>query len=649
MKKFNQKRSGHRVSEVSEFTLTEKIKHPPGKKTVSIIFQPEGRRAQVPPGTTVMDAARKVGINIVAPCGGIGECGKCKVEIFKGKIVPTQADQFWLTEKELQKGFRLACMARVDEDVVVRIPFATRLFSQKILTTGSGEPVDLDPCVHKSFIQMKPPDVGDQRGDFERILDALKLNRSDYSIDFELLHQLSNRLRKADYSGTAVFLGTTLLDFQPEDTTSKQFALALDVGTTTVVGTLINLKAGEQVEVASQMNPQMSFGDDLISRIDYANTHEMGVLELQRRVVRAINDIIAETAEKADISREDVYEIVMVGNTAMHHIFLKLPPKFLGQAPFAPTIQSALHVSAKELGLKIHPKGQVYTFPNIAGFVGGDAVGVALATGLAERKGNYLVVDIGTNGEILLGVNGRLLAASAAAGPAFEGARISQGMRGTTGAIERVQIKYGRLVLEVIENMPPIGICGSGLIDSVAELRRVGIIDQTGRMVESADENKDISDEILRRLVDHSHGKAFVLATKEEAGIDHPLMVTQKDVRELQLAKGAIAAAVNILLKEAGLATQDLDEILLAGAFGNYLDRVSARRIGLIPAVPIEKIHFVGNAASAGAQMAAVSREARRKAEKIAREARHIELSVRPDFQEEFMNAMFFPEIEDSK
>jgi len=637
------------VSESPEITLAEKIKHSAAKKLVSIVFQPEGLRAQVPEGTTVMDAARKVGIDIVAPCGGIGECGKCKVEIFKGKISETSADQFWLTEKERQRGFRLACMARVNQDVVVRIPFATRLFSQKILTTGSGEPVDLDPCVRKFFVQMKPPDVVDQRGDFERLLDTLGLNRSEYSVNVEFLHQLSNRFRKADYSGTAVFVGNQLVDFQPEDTTSKQFAVALDVGTTTIVGTLINLKAGEQVEVMSQMNPQMSFGDDLISRIDYASTHPMGVLELQRRVVRAINDLIAEAAEKADVFREDIYEIVMVGNTAMHHIFLGLPPQFLGQAPFAPTIQSSVRVASKELGLKIYPRGQVYTFPNIAGFVGGDAVSVALATGLTERKGNYLAVDIGTNGEILLAVNGHLLAASAAAGPAFEGARISQGMRGTTGAIERIQIKDNRLVLEVIENVPPIGICGSGLIDAVAELRRVGLIDQTGRMVESTDENANLPDEISRRLIDHSHGKAFVLATEEEAGIGQPILITQKDVRELQLAKGAIAAAVNILLKEAGLSAQDLDEILLAGAFGNYLDRVSARRIGLIPPVPVEKIRFVGNAASGGAQMAVVSKEARRKAEKIAREARHIELSVRPDFQEEFMDAMFFPKIEDSE
>ena len=636
------------MSKISEITLTEKIKQKPVKKTVTIVLQPEGRRVEMPAGATVMDAARKAGINIMAPCGGIGECGKCKVEIFRGEIPETQADRFWLTKKELQRGFRLACMAKVDEDVVVRIPFATRLFSQKILTTGSGEPVDLDPCVHKFFVQMQPPDVADQRGDFERLLDTLELSRSEYSIDFEFLRHLSKRLRKSDYTGTATFVGNKLVDFQQEDTTQKQFALALDVGTTTVVGTLIDLKAGEQVEIASRMNPQMSFGDDLISRIEYSNSHEMGILELQRRLIHVINEIVAEVAEKADVSREDIYEIVMVGNTAMHHIFLGLDPEFLGQAPFAPTIQSAERIPAKELGLKIHPKAQVYTFPNIAGFVGGDAVGVALATGLTEREGKYLAVDIGTNGEIMLAVNSHILAASAAAGPAFEGARISQGMRGTTGAIERVQIKDGQLVLEVIENVPPVGVCGSGLIDAVAELRRVGIIDQTGRIVQPPNEIESLSEDLSRRVIDHSHGKAFVLATEDESGIEGPVLLTQKDVRELQLAKGAISAAVSILLKEAGVAAQELNEILLAGAFGNYLDRVSAQRIGLIPHVPIEKIRFVGNAASAGAQMAVVSREARRKAEKIAREARHIELSVRPDFQEEFMDAMFFPEIENA-
>ncbi|HDK35479.1 MAG TPA: DUF4445 domain-containing protein, partial [Bacteroidetes bacterium] len=433
------------MSETLETVFHNKSVEEKSVKTVTIVFQPEGRRAEIAHDGTIMEAALKVGINIVAPCGGTGECGKCKVEVFKGHIRETQADKIWLTKQELEKGFRLACTAKVDKNIVVRIPFATRLFSQKILTSGEGEPVELDPDVYKFFVKIKPPSVDDPRGDFERLLDTLAFGRSDFAIDLDLLPRLSMKLRNADYSGTVTFVGYTLMDFQPEDTTDRQFAVALDVGTSTLVGTLIDLKAGEQVEIASRMNPQMSFGDDLISRIDYAATHKLGTLELQRRLADTLNELILELVQKKKISPEDIYEVVMVGNTVMHHIFLKLTPEFLGQSPFAPTIQSAVRMPAKDLGLNIHPKGQVYAFPNIAGFVGGDAVGVILSSGIFERKGAFLAVDIGTNGEILLSVDGKLLTASAAAGPAFEGARIFQGMRGTTGAIERVQIENGHV------------------------------------------------------------------------------------------------------------------------------------------------------------------------------------------------------------
>jgi len=608
---------------------------------VTIIFQPEGRRVQVPAGTTVLDAARQAGLSMVAPCGGNGECGKCRVEILQGNVPAQPPDRSWFSEKQLQRGFRLACLVKATHDLTVRIPFETRVFSQKILTRGTGEPVPLEPAVSKFFLQLTPPDVDDQRGDFERILEGITKTEEKKWVDFEFLPHLSRRLRKHNYKGTAVFVGNRLIDFEAGNSTERNFGVALDVGTTTLVGILLDLNKGEPVAVDSEVNPQMTFGDDLISRIDYAATHQLGTAELQRRLVRSLNTLIARLAEKASVAIEEIYEMVAVGNTVMQHLLLKLNPEFLGQAPFAPTLQTGITLPARLLGLKIHPRGDLHVFPNIAGFVGGDAVAVILATGISERPGNVLAVDIGTNGEILLSVSGRLLAASAAAGPAFEGARIFQGMRGTTGAIERVKISDGRVQLEVIDGVAPLGICGSGLIDAVAELRKAGLIDVSGRL--NAD-CETCPEWLRRRVVDHPHGKAFVLAEAEESGIEGPVLLTQKDIRELQLAKGAIATAIKILLKEGGIRLENLDEILLAGAFGNYIDRENAMWVGLIPDLDPEKVRFVGNAASAGAQMAAVSLWARQKAEAIARKARHLELSIRPDFQEEFMEAMFFPE-----
>ncbi len=611
------------------------------RNDVTIIFQPEGRRVQVPAGTTVLDAARQAGLSMVAPCGGAGECGKCRVEILQGNVPVQPPDRLWFNEKQLQRGFRLACLVKASTDLTVRIPFETRVFSQKILTTGTGEAVPLNPAVSKFFVKLPPPDVDDQRGDLERILDSLKRSRTPRAIDFEFLLLLSRRLRKLNFEGTAVFVGDRLVDFESGDTTNRSFGLALDVGTTTLVGILLDLNRGEAVAVDSEVNPQMTFGDDLISRINYTATHPLGTVELQRRLVRALNALIGRLAEKASVKLEEIYEIVAVGNTVMQHILLKLHPEFLGQAPFAPTLQIGLTVPARELGIKIHPRGGVHVFPNIAGFVGGDAVSVILATGIADRADNVLAVDIGTNGEILLSVGGKLITASAAAGPAFEGARIFQGMRGTTGAIERVKIRNGSVELEVIDGVAPLGICGSGLIDAVAELRKIGLIDVSGRLLEDC---PACPPSLRQRVVEHPHGKAFVLAEAEQSGIEGPILLTQKDIRELQLAKGAIATAVKILLKEGGISLGDLNEILLAGAFGNYIDRENAMWVGLIPDVSPEKVRFVGNAASAGAQMAAVSLQAREKAEEIAREARHVELSIRADFQEEFIEAMFFPE-----
>ena len=632
-----------KMNDERKASLNEKSKT---NQRYRVVFQPEGRQVWVEAGQTIAMAAQEAGIELLAPCGGQGKCGKCRVEIKQGHAEISASERGFFSEQELAHGYRLACQTQVHDNLVVYIPFQTRLFSQKILIDAQGQPVQIEPVVKKFYLEAPSPTLSDQRGDFELLVEGVGLKPSQIKVSLEHLRQLSEKLHQTHYSGTVVLYTDELLDFETGNTSNQNFGIALDIGTTTIVGVLINLNNGEPLAVASRLNPQMSFGDDVISRVSYATQHHDGLEKLHSHLITALNDLIDELSQKSGVIAQRIYAVTMVGNTVMHHLFLKLPPKYLGVLPYTPTVQRSLIVEASELGLHIHPRGKVYTFPLIAGFVGGDTVGVLLASGILEQDGNRMAVDIGTNGEIMLYANGKLLVASTAAGPAFEGARITYGMRGTTGAIERVQIVDGELHLQVIDNADPVGICGSGLIDVVAELLGVGIIDATGRILSANEIDSNLSTALKKRLKSTDHGNEFVLVEGSENGSNRSVELTQRDVRELQLAKGAIATGIRLLLQEAGVSLADLDEILLAGAFGNYLDRENACRIGLLPDVAKEKIRFIGNAALAGAQMALISGTARQKVEEIVRNARHIELSTRTDFQTEFAEAMLFPHPE---
>ena len=427
---------------------------------------------------------------------------------------------------------------------------------------------------------------------------------------------------------------------EPGDTSQQLYGIAVDIGTTSVVVALMDLKSGDTLGVASASNPQATFGADVIARIDHVIQNPEGLDQLNRRVVQAINRLTAKLAKDNGISPGEIYQMTVVGNTTMSHLFLKADPTNLATAPFIPVVSAAVQAEARELGIDIAPHAQVYVTPSIAGYVGGDTIGVIMSTDIYQKEGIYLAIDIGTNGEIVLAKNGEMISCSTAAGPAFEGAQIKFGMRAAKGAIERVVIKDD-VEIKVIGNQPAKGICGSGLMDAVAEMVRVGVIEPNGRLVSQEDAGH-LPTNLRKRLGSNDElGTYFILAFPED-GLGEEVVLTQRDIRELQLAKAAIAAGIQVLLEQLGLTIQEIDEVLLAGAFGSYINKFSALGIGLLPAVDPDKIKSVGNAAGAGARKFLVSQEMRREAEKVARRVKHLELSCRLDFQDRFVSCLSF-------
>ncbi len=421
--------------------------------------------------------------------------------------------------------------------------------------------------------------------------------------------------------------------------------MAFDIGTTTIAGSLIDLKKAEVLAVAAITNPQNAYGADVISRITHASESRENLQQLQDKVIEAANSIIKDLLKQTKVARDRIYEVTAVGNTTMSHLFMGVDPTYLAPAPFVPAYSRALEVEASALGLNINPAGRVIFLPNIAGYVGSDTVGVILATDMDKRTENCAAIDIGTNGELVLAANGRLMACSTAAGPAFEGAQIKHGMRAASGAIELVNYEDGEIKLSMIDDAPACGICGSGLIDSIAALVNAGLIESSGRFVNPEDNPEKVPEQFKDRLRKGTNGYEFVLVAAEDSDTGEDIVLSQGDVRELQLAKGAIYAGLMILLKEAGISKDDLDQILLAGAFGNYVRKESALTIGLLPQLPPEKIIAVGNAAGDGARMALASKSVRDRAKALPEKVEHLELSTRMDFQDIFVDAMSFTKV----
>lgn len=600
---------------------------------------PTEQDIEVEKGTSLLKALHGAHIYVEGTCGGRGTCGKCKVKIVEGKVPLSAGQEAKLSSREIEEGYRLACKTPVDNEMTIVVPEEQREGSRKsALSDGLGLEVDLD--LRKVYVKMEKPSLGDQRADVERLAGQLGLEAAgQFSLD--VIRSLPNLLRKSGFKATAVVRGDKVIALEPGDTRAKMYGVAFDIGTTTVVGSLIDLNSSRILATFSAGNPQRTFGADVISRITYASQESNGLQVLNEKIIEGINQIVKQLVESAGINYKHIYEMTMVGNTTMQHLFIGVDPTYLAQAPYIPAVQRPLELETRELGIRINPNGRIHVLPNIAGYVGSDTVGVILASHLEKSEKVILAVDIGTNGEVVLGSRDRLLACSTAAGPAFEGAQIKFGMRAADGAIERVKID-GSVEVKTIGNAPAVGICGSGLIDAVAELLKAGVIDPSGRIVSPA-ELPQLPEYLRSRIVEGEHGYDFVLATEDEGGLNEPVTLTQKDVRELQLAKGAIHAGIKILSKELQVSVDEIAEVLLAGAFGSYIDKESALRIGLLPALPAEKVRSVGNAAGVGSQMALVSREQRERAAKIAGQVEYIELSTRVDFQEEFMMAINFP------
>ena len=609
---------------------------------IPITFQPRDKTVYVLRGTKLVEAAADADMVLDVPCGGEGICGKCRV-VVEGQVTePTPAELRVFSADELRSGCRLACQSSVEGPMTVLIPQTSLASSHHQILVRSATSVQPDgaPVVSKRYVELSSPARGSDDPDAIRLEKAI----GPFEADLDLLRELPRRLRQSDFCGTALLAEGRLLDFEPGNTEWEGYAVAVDVGTTTVVCSLLDLPSGREVQVTSRLNPQTRFGDDVLTRILYARDRTDGLRELRQVIVGAVNEMIGELCREAQTVRERVYLVTVSGNTTMEQMFCGIDPSPLGEVPFVPAVGHGLALPARELGLHIHPRGRTYVLPVIGGFVGGDTVAGILATALAESTQPTLLIDIGTNGEIVLWADGKLRAASTAAGPAFEGARISQGMRASTGAIEKVMFD-GRLRLQVIGNTAPIGLCGSALIDAAAELLRHGILTPQGRLRTPDELPPELHADLARRVIVQDRQIGFLLADEEEAAGGSPVVLTQRDLRELQLATGAIRAGISILIERAALKPKELDRVLIAGGFGNFIRRSNAQRIGLLPwGIEHRRIRYQGNTSLAGASLVALSLEARKLAEDVASRTEHVDLSFDPGFHAVFAEAMIFPE-----
>ncbi|HEY2991902.1 MAG TPA: ASKHA domain-containing protein [Methylomirabilota bacterium] len=616
--------------------------------TVALTILTDPRRAEprrelaVASGITILRAAHDAGIDVTATCGGRGRCTSCRVKFVAGVVPPpTIGDEVQLGDDQVREGYRLACQCVPTEPVTVQLAPPLEEASFQILGSGSGVAgrVAIASGVDKQLVKVAlPREEHHQTSDVEQLAAAVGMTAGEVAPG--VLAGLPSALRDDPAGVTVTTFAGRILAVERGDTTAMRFGLAIDIGTTTVVTTLLELASGEQLASVSSLNPQSVFGGDLMSRIAFAQFNPGNLRKLHTRILGLLNQHVAEVCRASGVLSKWIYKVVVVGNTCMHHVLLGIDPSHVGLAPYAPVMRHALSLPARELFLKVAPEARVCLLPIVAGFVGADAVAVALATHIYEGDTQRIAVDIGTNGEVLLGSAARLMACSAPAGPAFEGGQIRHGMRGAGGAIDRATIDDD-LHVHTIGEADALGICGSGLLDLVAGLLDAGIVDWTGLIqVESRDA---LPPKLRERVVMRGEERQVIVRRAGESGAPRELVLTQDDVRQLQLAKGAIASGIAMLQHVAGVPDARVGELMLAGGFGNYLSIASAVRIGLIPDLPRERIRYVGNAASLGAQLALLSETERARAEDIARRIDHVSLAAHPDFEQIFVDCMNFP------
>jgi uncharacterized 2Fe-2S/4Fe-4S cluster protein (DUF4445 family) len=601
-------------------------------KSYRIDLEPIGRRIEVAEGTNLLEAAQQAGIDLVAACGGIGICGTCRIRQVTGQFSPVSlVEEEQLRPEELAAGYRLACQVEVFSDVRVEIPPESLVTAQRMQVEGQDIEMALDPSVLTFDVALDPPGLQDLRSDLTRVNQAL--GEADYPpirADLAVLDSLSQFLRSHDWKARLAIRPdaavTRLVGALPEG--AALLGLAVDMGSTKLAVYLVELATGITLARSGVMNPQISFGEDVVSRIAFANKGEDNRKLLQTRLVETINQSAAELCKTANVQMEQIVDAVVVGNTAMHHFFCGLPVSQLGAAPYVPAVSEALDVRASELGLAIAPGAWVHLPANIAGYVGGDHVAVLLTTQVFDSTKTLVAVDIGTNTEISLVHDHQIYSCSCASGPAFEGAHIHDGMRAAPGAIERVRFSGKDVQVSTIGNTAPVGICGTGILNAISEMLEWNVLDVRG-----------VFDRQDSRVRLYNNKAEFVLA--QGAGRD--IVVTRQDISEIQLAKGAIRSGLELLLEEAGIPAEAVDDWIIAGAFGTYLDLGSALRVGMFPDMPLERFHQVGNAAGVGAKQMLLSARMRREANQIARQVQYVELTTHPNFTRTFMETMYFP------
>ena len=661
-----------------------------------VIFQPSGRRGEVPKGVSLIEASRLLGVDIETLCGEQRVCGKCKVRIEEGnfekygiqsgssQVSPWQeAEEKYISSGEKKEGFRLGCVARVEGDVLVFVPEESRAGKQVVSKAARDIHIEHDPAVKTYYVEVEKPTFESPTGDFERVHEELekKYGHKDLKIDLHALRQLPTALREGDFKLTvSIWMDKEIIRVRSGKCETR-YGLAIDVGTTTIAGYLCNLETMDVVDTVSLMNPQCKYGEDVMARITYHMHNPDGLKRMSDDIIEGLNWLIDEAVKgthppkkkvkksnKGDVpgdseeapeegktylrlKREDIEDITLGGNTAMHHILLQLDPQNVGLAPFPPVIHHSLDIKARDLGININPGSYIFVLPNEAGFVGADNVGVLIAEEPYKSDEMQLLIDIGTNGELVLGNRKKMISSSCATGPALEGAQLQYGMRAAPGAIERIKIdpETNEVDYKVIgreawrsysraEDMKTKGICGSGILDVLAELFRSGVIEKSGRF------KKEQKSDRYRRDPDTNHPE-FVIAWADETSIDRDVVITLKDIRQIQLAKGALYAGCKLMMHRLGL--ERVDKVKIAGAFGTHVDREKALIMGLFPDCEIEKIVSVGNAAGDGCRAALLNREKRNEADWVARNVEYIELTVEGNFQKEFMGAMQIPHMTD--
>ncbi len=603
----------------------------PENKYINVDLQPVGSRVKIHPGETLLDASRAAGVGLVSLCGGEGWCESCLVRIVSGQVnPPTKVEHEALGKEDVERGYRLACQVIPLTDVRIDVPPESLSTPQRLQVEGKEFDLELVPAVEGILLDLTPPSLTDLRDDASRLLDALtERGIPDIQISYPVLQELSEVLRTQDWAIQAVVREGELIGLlSPRD---KIYGIAVDIGTTKVAVYLVDLQTGEVVEKTGEMNPQIAYGEDVISRIAFARDHPDGRKELQKVITDTLNNQIKALCSRAEVHPIQIVEMVIVGNTAMHHLFAGFPVDQLVFAPYIPAVNDPVTIRSRDLGIQIIPGGYIHLLPNIAGYVGADHSAVILSTQLWQAEGTVMAIDIGTNTEISLVSKGRISSCSCASGPAFEGAHIQHGMRAAPGAIERVLMTEGEFKTFTIDDQPPVGICGSGILDVVAEMKSAKLMDEKGAFKDGP--------LLVREEGQQAH--QIILVPREKSGIERDITISRKDVNEIQLAKAAIRAGQEILLKEAGIHPEDIDQVIVAGAFGTYINIPNAIAIGMFPKIPLDRFQQVGNAAGMGAIQALLSVEKREIIRKIIQEVEYIELTTRADFQQIFMQAMY--------